>query len=156
MSYRIRKALPSDLDAIRPLLPRLAAFDLPPRRAPEDLWRSDEEMLLRWQRDEEPGLVAHLAVDEAESVLGVAVARLGEELLSHEPSAHLEVLVVADGMEGRGIGKALIVAAERSARDRGARTMTLHVFGTNTRARGIYEQLGYDGELLRYIKELVE
>ena len=156
MSYRIRKALPSDLDAIRPLLPRLAAFDLPPRRAPEDLWRSDEEMLLRWQRDEEPGLVAHLAVDEAESVLGVAVARLGEELLSHEPSAHLEVLVVADGMEGRGIGKALVAEAERSARDRGARTMTLHVFGTNTRARGIYEQLGYDGELLRYIKELVE
>ncbi len=32
--------------------------------------------------------------------------------------------------------------------------MTLHVFGANVRARGMYEKLGYDGELIRYIKEL--
>jgi ribosomal protein S18 acetylase RimI-like enzyme len=156
MSYRIRAATTSDVEAMRALLPRLAAFDLPPRRAPEDLWRGDEEMLLGWQRGEEPELMAHLAVDEADSVLGVVVVRLGDELLSHEPSAHLEVLAVAQGMEGRGIGKALIDEAERSARECGARSMTLHVFGKNTRARRIYERLGYDGELIRYIKGLVD
>ncbi len=156
MKYSIRTATISDVEAMRTLLPRLADFDLPQRRAPEDLWRSDEEMLLGWQRGDEPDLMAHLAVDEADSILGVVVVRLGEELLSHAPSAHLEVLAVAKGMEGLGIGKALIVEAERSARDHGARTMTLHVFGKNSRARRLYERLGYDGELIRYIKELVE
>ena len=110
-------------------------------------------MLLRWIEGKEPDLVAHLAVDD-DAVLGVVVVRLREELLSHQPSAHLEVLCVAAEIEGRGIGKALIYAAEEAAREAGARTMTLHVFATNTRARSLYDKLGYDGELIRYIKEL--
>ncbi len=154
MSYRIREASPSDLDAMRRLLPRLAAFDLPRRRAPVDLWRGDEQMLLRWRGGGEPDLFAHLAVDGDDAVLGLAVTRLREELLSHAPSAHLEILAVAEEAEGRGIGKALVTAAEESSRARGAETMTLHVFGVNTRARGMYERLGYDGELIRYIKDL--
>ena len=32
--------------------------------------------------------------------------------------------------------------------------MTLHVFAVNERARRLYEQAGYDGELMRYIKHL--
>ena len=39
-------------------------------------------------------------------------------------------------------------------RARGARSMSLHVFSTNMRARAVYERLGYDGELMRYIKRL--
>lgn len=154
MSYQIRQASPSDLEAMRSLLPRLAAFDLPARRSPEDLWRGDEQMLLRWLDGEEPNLTAHLAVDGDDSILGLAVVRLGEELLSHAPSAHLEVLAVATKAEGKGVGKALVAAAEQAAQARGAKTMTLHVFGVNTRARGLYEKLGYEGELMRYIKEL--
>ncbi len=154
MSYRVRDASPADVDAIRQLLPRLAAFDLPERRTPEDLWRDDEQMLLRWQGGEEPDLFAHVAVDPDDRILGVAVSRLREELLSHAPSAHLEVLAVAKEAEGQGMGKALVTAAEAAARALGAETMTLHVFGVNIRARGMYEKLGYDGELLRYIKEI--
>ncbi|MCP3959804.1 MAG: GNAT family N-acetyltransferase [bacterium] len=154
MSYRIREATPGDLGAIRPLLPRLAAFDLPERRAPEDLWRGDEEMLLKWQEGQEPHLTAHVAVDGGDAILGISVMRLRPELLSSEPSAHLEVLAVAEGAEGQGIGKALVGEAEKAARASGARTMTLHVFGVNRRARGMYEKLGYDGELVRYIKDL--
>ncbi len=139
---------------MRRLLPRLAAFDLPQRRSPEDLWRDDEKMLLRWQDGGEPDLFAQVAVDGDDQVLGIAVTRLREELLSHAPSAHLEILAVASEAEGQGMGKALVAAAEASAQALGAETMTLHVFGVNTRARGMYEKLGYDGELLRYIKEL--
>lgn len=153
MTYRIREATAADIESIRTLLPRLAAFEVPQRRSPEDLWRGDEKMLLRWVDGQEPTLSAWIAVTE-ESILGVVVIRLSEELLSHEPSAHLEILAVADGAEGRGIGTALVSAAEQGAQDKGARSMTLHVFGVNTRARKMYERLGYDGELLRYIKEL--
>jgi len=154
MSYRVREASPADVEAIRSLLPRLAAFDLPQRRSPEDLWRGDEQMLLRWRDGEEPDLVAHVAVGGDEHVLGVAVTRLRKELLSHAASAHLEVLAVAAGAEGRGMGKALVTAAEEAVRALGAESMTLHVFGVNARARGMYEKLGYEGELIRYIKEL--
>ncbi len=154
MSYSIRDASTDDLDAIRQLLPRLAAFDLPERRAPEDLWRGDEKMLVHWLYGGEPDLFAHVAVDGGDRILGVAVTRLREELLSSAPSAHLETLAVAKEAEGRGMGKALVRAAEETARARGAETMTLHVFGVNTRARGMYEKLGYDGELIRYIKDL--
>ena len=47
-----------------------------------------------------------------------------------------------------------MVAAEEGARARGAESLTLHVFSTNTRARALYERLGYAGELIRYIKHL--
>ena len=154
MSYRVRAATPADLEAIRALLPRLAEFDIPERRAPEDLWRGDEQMLLRWRDGGEPKLLAHVAEGTDGAVLGVAIARLREELLSHDPSAHLEILAVATGAEGQGIGGALTTAIEENARARGAETMTLHVFGVNTRARRLYEKLGYEGELIRYIKEL--
>lgn len=154
MDYRIRQAVITDLDAMRELLPRLAAFDIPPRRSPEHLWHGDEQMLMNWAAGNEPDLVAHIAEADDGAVLGVVIIRTREELLSHEPSAHLEVLAVADGAEGKGIGKSLIDAAERSAREQGALTMTLHVFDVNTRARALYEKLGYNGELLRCIKEL--
>ncbi len=141
---------------MRSLLPRLASFDLPSRRSPEDLWSDDEQMLLRWRDGGEPDLIAQVAVDDEDRVMGLAITRLREELLSHAPSAHLEALAVAPEAEGRGMGKALVTAAEETARARGAETMTLHVFGVNTRARGLYEKLGYDGELIRYIKELAD
>ncbi len=154
MSYRVRDASTADVEAMLALFPRLADFDLPERREPEDLWRGDEEMLRRWQDGGEPDLVAHVAVDGGDAILGVAVTRLRQELLSEAASAHLEALAVAKEAEGQGIGKALVRAAEEAVRARGAETMTLHVFGVNVRARGMYEKLGYDGELIRYIKEL--
>jgi ribosomal protein S18 acetylase RimI-like enzyme len=84
----------------------------------------------------------------------MSMVTLRPELLSQEPSAHLEALAVADGVEGQGIGQMLLKAAEAGAAANGAKTMTLHVFATNTRARKLYERFGYDGELVRYIKPI--
>lgn len=149
----IRPAVAEDRDAMRALLPRLASFDVPARRRPEHLWRGDEQALLAWLDGDDPDGFAHVAVDDSQ-VVGVVFARLRKELLSGEPSAHLEVLAVADGVEGRGIATKLIGTSEATAKSRGATTMTLHVFATNTRARALYEKLDYDGELIRFIKEL--
>lgn len=152
MSYSIRPATPADLDAMLALFPRLAAFDLPPRRAPEHLWHGDAELLRAWAAGGAPALLVRVAVDADDLVLGVALVSLREELLSHAPSAHLEVLAIHAAAEGRGIGRALLDSAEDAARAHGAQSMTLHVFANNTRARAVYERMGYDGELLRYIK----
>lgn len=152
MSYQIRAARAAEAERILELLPRLAAFSIPERRTPEHLWQGDAELLLQWARGGAPQCLVLVATAGDEAILGVAMASLREELLSHAPSVHLEVLAVRGDAEGRGIGKALVSAIEQAARERGATSMTLHVFATNHRARAVYEQLGYDGELLRYIK----
>jgi len=152
MSHQIRPATPADLDQILELFPRLAAFDLPPNRSAEDLWRGDAELLRLWSTGRVPQCLVFVAVDPEQAILGIAMAQLREELLSHAPSAHLEVIVVRDDAEGQGIGKALIQMIEQAVREQGARSISLHVFATNTRARAVYERLGYSGELIRYIK----
>jgi ribosomal protein S18 acetylase RimI-like enzyme len=154
MEYRIRPARPSDLDAMCELLPRLADFDIPPGRVPEHLWRADEKVLKAWAAGEDRSCLVHVAEGREKNILGVAMARLRPELLSAEPSAHLEILMVAKAAEGYGIGKALVSASEFTARVHGAKSMTLHVFRTNSRARTMYSELGYDGELIRYTKSL--
>ncbi len=156
MSFQVRHASSSDSDAIMALMPRLASFDVPKSRNPLDLWRSDAAMFHRWLDGEAEECFVHVAVDDAQKVLGFTLVSLRPELLSHEPSAHLEAIAVGEGAEGMGIGQALLEAAESEARSHGAQTITLHVFASNTRAREFYERSGYDGELLRYIKELAE
>jgi ribosomal protein S18 acetylase RimI-like enzyme len=76
--------------------------------------------------------------------------------MNGEPSAHLETLAVAEGAEGQGVGSALMASAEDAAREEGARSMTLHVFETNERARALYARKGYVAEWIRCIKPLRE
>lgn len=154
MSFEVRPASSEDGDAILALMPRLASFDVPESRNPVDLWRSDAAILERWLDGDAPECLVHVAVDGGQEVLGFALVSLRPELLSHEPSAHLEAIAVGQSAEGSGVGRALLAAAEDEAKAHGAKSITLHVFARNTRARGFYEKSGYDGELLRYIKEL--
>ena len=156
MSFQVRRAVSGDGEAILALMPRLAAFNVPSSRNPEDLWRSDAKMMQRCLDGEAEACFAHVAVDESEKVLGLTLVSLRPELLSHEPSAHLEAIAVGEGAEGMGVGQALLAAAESEAKAQGAQSITLHVFASNIRARSFYERSGYDGELLRYIKELAE
>ena len=112
----------------------------------------DAELLRAWGAGAAPQCLVYVATDAEQSILGIAMAQLREELLSHAPSAHLEVIIVRDDAEGQGIGRALIQAIEQAVHEQGARSVTLHVFATNSRARAVYERLGYSGELIRYIK----
>ena len=154
MSFEVRPANSEDGDAILALMPRLASFDVPESRNPVDLWRSDAAILKRWLDGDAPECLVHVAVDGGQEVLGFALVSLRPELLSHEPSAHLEAIAVSESAESAGVGRALLAAAEDEAKAHGAKSLTLHVFARNTRARAFYERSGYDGELLRYIKEL--
>jgi len=154
MSIQVRSAVAEDGAAIMDLMPRLASFDVPESRNPVDLWRSDAALLQRWLDGDAPECFVQVAIDDAQQLIGFTLVSLRPELLSHEPSAHLEAIAVAEGTEGKGVGQALLAAAEREAMANGARTITLHVFASNTRARNFYEHSGYDGELMRYIKGL--
>ena len=151
--YTIIEAGASHGEAMLALMPRLADYDVPPTRNPDDLWRHDAEVLREWLAGRQQCIV-HAAIDDDGRVLGFSLVRLRPELLSHEPSAHLEAIALDRRAEGRGIAQALLAHAERAAHEQGAQSMTLHVFAVNTRARKLYERAGYDGELMRYIKHL--
>lgn len=152
MSVKIRPARAEDAPTLRALLPRLADFPLPNDRDPLDLWRGDAKLLEAHLAGDAPQCFAFVA--EADEVLGLVLVSLRPELLSGAPSAHVEALAVARDAEGRGVARALLEACEREAAERGARSMTLHVFGTNARARKLYARAGYDEELIRCTKPL--
>jgi ribosomal protein S18 acetylase RimI-like enzyme len=54
----------------------------------------------------------------------------------------------------RGYGAAIMTAGESSARDRGALSIGLNVFGSNVGARSLYEQLGYETTSVQMRKRL--
>ena len=153
-SWHIDTPGPEHREVILRLFPRLATFELPSHREPQHLWKDDADLFEQWCAGDAPHVRVLVARDDDASLAGVAMFSLGPEKFNGEPSAHLEALAVSDGHEGRGVGSALIDACHARARDEGARSMTLHVFDNNRRARQLYQRKGYATEVLRCVKWL--
>lgn len=58
-------------------------------------------------------------------------------------SAFIYDIHLREDARGRGLGRRVMALAEEAARGLGARDIELHVFAQNTRARRLYESLGY-------------
>ncbi|MEJ7766210.1 MAG: GNAT family N-acetyltransferase [Chitinophagaceae bacterium] len=58
-----------------------------------------------------------------------------------EKHCRLRQMAVLNNLQGKGIGRAMMIFAENIARDRGYRKITMHARKT---AIGFYERLGYD------------
>ena len=69
-------------------------------------------------------------------------------------TAFIYDIAVEQHQRGRGIGRAIMLAGENYARDRGAEALRLHVFGDNTAARNLYGSLGYQITNLMMSKSL--
>ncbi len=151
---KIRDARPADGDEMLALMPRLADFDVPQGRQADDLYNDDAELMRQWLAGSADDCLVQAAVDDNENILGFTLVRLRPDALSHEPSAHLEAIAVSTAAEGQGVGRALLTAAEENSSKHGAQSITLHVISSNSRARNLYEQSGYFGEMIRYIKRL--
>lgn len=95
------------------------------------------------------GLAAHptshawLAFDGDEAV-GVCIGFIGFSTFNARPLLNIHDLAVLASHRGRGIGRALLVAAETLAREQGCCKMTLEVQQDNLPARGLYERFGFD------------
>lgn len=71
--------------------------------------------------------------------------RVGSTWLAVEPrGAFVYDLQIDEAHRRQGHAEAAMRALEGIARDRGAKKISLHVFGTNTTARHLYRKLGYD------------
>lgn len=92
----------------------------------------------------------HVAVLVAEGEHGI-VGRLSIARRPHAPNSHVaEIgLMVALSERGRGIGTALLAAAEHWARGAGIVKVELHVLPHNAAAIALYERVGYEREGLR-------
>jgi len=125
MSIRIRRARPSDLDALVAL--EEASFD------------HDRVSRAQFRRHLVSESAAVLVTEERGQVLGAALLffRRGAK------AARLYSIAIAHAARGQGLGAALLDAAEREARKRGQRAMRLEVRTDNTPAMMLYEKRGY-------------
>jgi GNAT superfamily N-acetyltransferase len=70
------------------------------------------------------------------------------------PSAAIMVLVVSDKVRGRGVGRALIRAAEDDLAQRNIRRVAVYSHFRRREAHEFYEKLGYTKNGFRLVKEL--
>jgi RimJ/RimL family protein N-acetyltransferase len=140
---RIRRAVPSDAEAIAALARSVSA-------EPEGwlltlgAWRStaDERRYIRLLRRS-----LDAAVYVAECPEGL-VGRLSLSRDTHPSSHHVADLglMVAASHRRRGIGRALLQAAVEWAREAGVTKLELHVFPHNEAAIRLYESFGFERE----------
>ena len=63
---------------------------------------------------------------------------------------------IHESHQGRGLGRATMLAAEDLARKAGLRHMALNVFGWNEQAAGLYRSVGYGVDSMQMTKRLRE
>ena len=107
-------------------------------------WRSvaDERRYIRAVRRHADAVLLVAELD------GVLAGRLSIARDPHPSSAHVADLglMVEAAYRRRGVGTALLVAAEDWARSTGVTKLELHVFPHNTPAIGLYETHGFERE----------
>lgn len=121
----IRSARPTDLDSIETLENSVFSGDRLSRRS------------LRRYIGAPTVLMLTAVSDEAFAGYALISVRKGAR------TASLYSIAVDPGMGGRGVGRALMLAAERGAAARGREALSLEVRSDNASAVGLYEKLGY-------------
>ena len=96
-----------------------------------------------------PGLRQHpstlvlLALDR-ESAVGIAVCFFGFSTFAARPLLNIHDLAVRPEARGRGVGRALLAAAQQQAIERNCCKMTLEVRHDNHVARQLYHDFGFE------------
>ena len=147
MSFRIRPAEPSDAAELVALARAVGAE---PERwlLSDERWSNvrEERRYLRAVRHSAAGAVLVAEVDEG------LVGRVSIARDPHPSSRHVADvgLIVAGSHRRRGIGRALLTAAETWAGEAGVTKLELHVFPYNAAAIALYERAGFVREGYRH------
>ena len=70
------------------------------------------------------------------------------------PYAYVSELYVREEMRGQGIGRALLLEAERQARARGIGRLMIGVLAGNARAEALYRRMGFAPHAIEMAKRL--
>ena len=150
----IRTAIDTDEPFLIALTIRLAEFPVPPWRTPLEIAEADRQILLAALHHPSADTVILVAEEPPGAPAGYVFVSTKTDYFTHARHAHVEVLAVDPRVERRGVGRALIAAAEQWASSRGDRHITLNVFWQNSRARAMYDALGYQPEIVHCRKDL--
>ena len=148
----VRPATAADETLLRSLTPRLADFPRPPWRTAAEIDVSDHRYLfdaLHYPREDALVLVAERP---AGTGVGMVFVTTQIDYFTQLPHPHVETLAVDARVEGAGVGRALLAAAEAWSAERGYDYVTLTAFDANRRARALYERRGYLPETITYRK----
>lgn len=104
--------------------------------------------------DRRSGDVELLVAEDGDEIIGFVHVRTVTDYYTQAPIGHVSDIVVADKAEGRGVGRALLEAAQSWARGKGYRMMQLFVLPENAGARKLYERMGYRSEWIKYVTPL--
>lgn len=151
---RIRRANPDDREWLLPLSARLHDFGPPPWRPREQMDRAVAVDIGSTLESPDPAAAVFVAEGGDGNPEGFVHVRTFPDYFTGEPHGHVSDLVVDPRAEGRGVGRALMAAAEEWSLARGHRLLTLNVFGENHRARALYDRLGYLTDTTRMVKVL--
>jgi GNAT superfamily N-acetyltransferase len=149
---KIRQAESKDRDFILSLAPRLVEFGPPAWRDPAQLTAGEQRALDNALTTHPPKNAFFIAEDSEGTALGYIHLHSGIDFFTLEEHGHISVLVVTASGEGRGVGRALMEAGEKWARQQGYRILTLNAFMRNHKARKLYQNLGYEEEMIKYLK----
>jgi GNAT superfamily N-acetyltransferase len=141
---QVRSYKPTDREAVQALSHRLSEGVAP--------WRDPvkvSDAVAGWVRESldraATETCAVFVVSEGDHVVGF-VTVTAQRHWSGDTDAYIGELVVAMPAEGRGVGRALVRAAEQWAVGRGHRRITLETGAANHAARCFYASLGYAEE----------
>ncbi|MBC7895328.1 MAG: GNAT family N-acetyltransferase [Cytophagaceae bacterium] len=150
----LRPADRTDGPSLLRLTARLAAFPVPGHRQATEIELADHGILRRAFEEPAEDALLLVADDPVGGIVGYIFVTTRADYFTGKPHGHVEILTVASGQEGKGVGRALMDAAEAWSATRGYSQVTLNVFATNDRARAVYARLGYEPELVRYRKAI--
>jgi ribosomal protein S18 acetylase RimI-like enzyme len=149
---QIRPATERDKPAVLGLAPGLAEGLAP--------WRDRQAAVVaaeQWLTDSFAAAkgqdAAVLVATDKDTVTGVITVR-EQRHFTGEADGYIGELIVASHAARRGIGQALIAAADTWAQDRGLCHLTLHTGTANTTARHFYSALGFREEEIRLTRPL--
>jgi GNAT superfamily N-acetyltransferase len=149
----IRVATMAHAPAILALADRLAAFG-PTTRAPAEIADRERAALGDALARPSPGSCLLVAEQPPHGVVGVVFLETRQDYFTDRRHGYVAILAVAGEAEGRGVGRALLKAAEDWGRANGLTKLTLAVFTDNRRAKDFYERQGWRPELETWYQEL--
>jgi ribosomal protein S18 acetylase RimI-like enzyme len=142
MSLRIRPADLTDARDADSIAMLLNSYAIEPVGGGKPLSRDVQERLVPALRDIPRALVLLALVDD--SAIGIAVCFVGFSTFRARPLLNIHDLAVLPQHRRKGVGRALLQAAEDYARRQGCCRVTLEVLESNSGARELYRRFGFD------------
>lgn len=149
----VRVATMPDATAILALADRLAAFG-PTTRTAAEIAERERAVLADALASPSPGSCVLVAEQSPHGVIGVTLLETRRDYFTNRAHGYVTILVVAGESEGRGVGHALLKAAEDWGTANGFTKLTLAVFADNRRAKDFYKRQGWSPELETWYKKL--